>query len=96
MKKLPGASSASWWWLRSAYNYSDFYGVTYSGDWSYYNAYFAGGVVVGFCIETRSKPEVKCPAGFVLLARVMFKRNKKQLVITTGCFCYTPFRSPTY
>ena len=53
VKRRPGASSASWWWLRSASNY-DFFG-TVSTDGSYINsrATYEGGVAVGFCIETR-------------------------------------------
>ena len=53
VKRRPGASSASWWWLRWASNY-DFFG-TVSTDGSYINsrATYEGGVAVGFCIETR-------------------------------------------
>ena len=54
IKGRPGASSASWWWLRSANYYSNFYGVTTSGDWNYDTATSASGVVVGFCIESRA------------------------------------------
>ena len=54
MKKLPGASSASWWWLRSAGSSSGFYDV--GSDGSNYGtvANAEGGVAVGFCIEARS------------------------------------------
>ena len=54
IKKLPGASSASWWWLRSA-NYTNYFNFVYS-DGSYGPDYanYEGGVVVGFCIETRT------------------------------------------
>ena len=54
MKKRPGASSASWWWLRSAYGSNGFYCVDTDGSINYGNADYEGGVVVGFCIETRS------------------------------------------
>ena len=48
-----GASSASWWWLRSANYYHSFSFVYTDGRNSSYLAYFEGGVVVGFCIESR-------------------------------------------
>ncbi len=46
-------SSAASWWLRSAYNYYSFYGVNTDGSYTHYYAYYEGGVVVGFCIESR-------------------------------------------
>ena len=53
IKRRPGASSASWWWLRSADNYYGFSSVYSDGfNYSYY-ADYEGGVVVGFCIEDR-------------------------------------------
>ena len=45
-----GASSASWWWLRSAYSRISFYGVYSGGNYGIYNAAIEGGVVVGFCL----------------------------------------------
>ena len=44
--------SASWWWLRSASDYYGFSLVHTSGDWGNSGASDAGGVVVGFCIES--------------------------------------------
>ena len=57
VKFRQGASSASWWWLRSANSSGDFYGVTGDGSNNPGNAYDEGGVVVGFCIESRD-PEI--------------------------------------
>lgn len=48
-----GASSVSWWWLRSANYISNFYSVRTDGSGSNTNATSEGGVVVGFCIESR-------------------------------------------
>ena len=48
-----GASSAWWWWLRSAIDSSSFYGVLSDGSDITYRANHEGGVVVGFCIESR-------------------------------------------
>ena len=45
-----GASSASWWWLRSANGSSRFHNVNTDGSSNYGNADSEGGVVVGFCI----------------------------------------------
>ena len=53
VKFLHGASSASWWWLRSAYGSSVFISVNSDGSISYDGATNEGGVVVGFCIESR-------------------------------------------
>ena len=53
IKKIPGASSASWWWLRSARDDSNFYYVNTDGSTGDYFAYFEGGVAVGFCIENQ-------------------------------------------
>ena len=47
IKKQNG--SASFWWLRSAYNASDFRYVYGSGYGSYYSANYAYGVALGFC-----------------------------------------------
>jgi hypothetical protein len=49
-----GSSSASWWWLRSANDYNGFNGVNSDGSDHCGDAYYDGGVVVGFCIESRS------------------------------------------
>ena len=54
MKKLPGASSASWWWLRSANLYGNFNIVSTDGSLYISSANDEGGVAVGFCIEARS------------------------------------------
>ena len=49
-----GSSSASWWWLRSAYNTNGFNFVSSDGNINLTNyANSEGGVVVGFCIEDR-------------------------------------------
>jgi len=52
-KKLPGASSASWWWLRSADSSNYFNSVYTEGSFNGYSASNKGGVAVGFCIENR-------------------------------------------
>lgn len=49
VKSNVGASSASWWWLRSAYNYSGFNNVRSDGSYDYYGANSSGAVVLGFC-----------------------------------------------
>ena len=49
-----GESSASWWWLRSAYDYNRFNYVGSDGSSYSYRAYYEGGVVVGFCIKSRN------------------------------------------
>ena len=49
IKYKVGASSASWWWLRSAYDYYDFSRVVSSGSVSNYNAGSSGAVALGFC-----------------------------------------------
>ena len=54
IKKRLGASSASWWWLRSAYYTNIFSGVYSDGSITYDYASTEGGVVVGFCIESRA------------------------------------------
>ena len=54
IKRRPGASSASWWWLRSANNYNYFGNVWTDGSHGYNFANDEGGVAVGFCIETRT------------------------------------------
>ena len=41
--------SAAWWWLRSAYGKYGFYYVYTDGSYYSYNAYFTGGVALGFC-----------------------------------------------
>ena len=64
IKKLPGASSASWWWLRSANDYGIFNNVSTDGSNYGYRANYEGGVAVGFCIETRTCSSGRlCPAG---------------------------------
>ena len=64
IKKRPGASSASWWWLRSATSDYSFYSVYADGSIGNCNAFSEGGVVVGFCIETRPCSSGRlCPAG---------------------------------
>jgi hypothetical protein len=54
IKKHLGTSSASWWWLRSANGNFNFCYVSRDGNSNNYYADGGGGVVVGFCIETRS------------------------------------------
>lgn len=49
VKKKVGATSASWWWLRSASSTYNFYIVYSSGNYNYYGANGSGGVVLGFC-----------------------------------------------
>ena len=49
-----GASSALWWWLRSANYHGSFYSVSSGGSSSGHGAYAEGGVVVGICIESRA------------------------------------------
>lgn len=48
IKKKAGATSASWWWLRSADN-DYFYGVNSGGYTSYNYADNSNGVALGFC-----------------------------------------------
>ena len=52
-----GASSASCWWLRSAYSASYFDYVSRNGNNGTSYAYAEGGVVVGICIEKRGVKE---------------------------------------
>ena len=52
-KRRLGASSASWWWLRSAYGIGYFNYVSSGGKYKYTGADYESGVVVGFCIESR-------------------------------------------
>ena len=54
IKRRPGASNASWWWLRSAYGTTYFSNVYTDGNGNDFNANTEGGVAVGFCIETRT------------------------------------------
>ncbi len=50
VKKKAGATSASWWWLRSAYYTGNFTSV-YSGGGSYHGvANGSGALVLGFCL----------------------------------------------
>ena len=49
VKKKVGATSASWWWLRSASSTASFGYVTSSGYNYGYAAGTSGGVVLGFC-----------------------------------------------
>ena len=51
VKMRCGASSASWWWLRSAYITNSFSSVSSDGSYYNYSAYTSGAVVLGFCIE---------------------------------------------
>ena len=53
VKRRVGASSASWWWLRSADSSTTFLYVGSDGSYGSRNAGTEGGVVVGFCIEDR-------------------------------------------
>ena len=53
IKKIPGASIAWWWWLRSAYGNGSFSYVRTDGSYGNTYADTEGGVAVGFCIETR-------------------------------------------
>lgn len=50
IKKKVGASSATIWWLRSAYSASGFHRVYTNGDWDYYSPYYSYGVALGFCL----------------------------------------------
>lgn len=50
IKKKAGASGASWWWLRSAYNTSSFYRVYGDGSYYYLSSCSSGAVALGFCI----------------------------------------------
>ncbi len=50
VKKKAGASSASWWWLRSAYGNGNFNGVNSSGNNTSYNANTSGALALGFCL----------------------------------------------
>ena len=54
IKKIPGASNASWWWLRSAYSDNYFSSVYTDGSYTSDPASAEGGVAVGFCIEAKS------------------------------------------
>ena len=54
VKKRPGASSTSWWWLRSVYSAYSFINVSTGGSLNITDTHREGGVVVGFCIENRS------------------------------------------
>ena len=49
IKYKVGASSASWWWLRSASYLNFFSNVISSGNYSSYNANNSGAVALGFC-----------------------------------------------
>ena len=50
VKSKVGASSASWWWLRSAYSSEYFRNVNSDGSSSTNYASSSGAVVLGFCI----------------------------------------------
>ena len=50
IKKKVGASSAEFWWCRSAHNGISFYGVHSSGNFSYSGAYTSYALPVGFSI----------------------------------------------
>lgn len=49
IKKKAGVTSASWWWLRSAYDGNSFYGVGSYGTSTSNGAYISYGVALGFC-----------------------------------------------
>ncbi len=49
IKYKVGASSATYWWLRSAYNYSNAYYVYTNGNYDYNYTTFTFGVVPSFC-----------------------------------------------
>lgn len=50
IKYKVGASSASWWWLRSAYYTSYFRLVDSGGNYNYNGAHVSDGVALGFCL----------------------------------------------
>ena len=50
VKKKVGASGASFWWCRSAYNYNDFYGVNGSGTNGNSTAHTSYPLALGFSI----------------------------------------------
>lgn len=50
VKYKAGASSASYWWLRSAYNFNSVYTVSTSGSDATGTAYTTYGVALGFCV----------------------------------------------
>ena len=50
IKYKVGASSASWWWLRSAYTNFSFFNVFTSGASNYGSANNSGAVALGFCL----------------------------------------------
>lgn len=49
IKKKAGATSASWWWLRSAYNNYHFGFVRSGGNYADTSADYSVGVALGFC-----------------------------------------------
>lgn len=49
IKQKVSPSSASWWWLRSAYGISNAYSVRSSGDISNGDTYNTGALALGFC-----------------------------------------------
>ncbi len=51
IKQKPGATSASNWWLRSAYDSSLFRCVNSIGDWDYYITVGSRSVALGFCLN---------------------------------------------
>lgn len=50
IKMKTGATSAAWWWLRSAYDRNYFGTVGSDGSNGYNYAFTSGGVVLGFCL----------------------------------------------
>ena len=48
-KSQVGATSASWWWLRSASGNNSFFGVGSNGGYDASIANYSGGVALGFC-----------------------------------------------
>ncbi len=51
IKMVCDEETTSWWWLRSANHYNDFYFVSSDGSYGYNDVTESGAVVLGFCIE---------------------------------------------
>lgn len=51
IKRKPGSTSATYWWLRSAGSTYNFRCVYAYGDWSYIYADYSHGVALGFCLN---------------------------------------------
>ena len=54
-----GESSASPWWLRSAYDKSQWYCITEAGAGGHHYSYNAKGMVIGFCIGNSRPVEIQ-------------------------------------